>query len=321
MKNGLVLCGLVVGALAACSNGSGGSGGSGGGSGGGGLTPGAGYANDTLAIDIDGETIDTGAVLLTRTNLSTFTNEELDLTLTTTSNANEYLMTYNGSQYTLTLTSDPSGREFEYVDPLDPNFSVNFYLNFDSDRSQLVAGWLNVTDLSASPSKEYLGTGIFGFTTDPAIVAARTGTADYLGQGNINVQVLGSSPHFTSGFGHTNLTANFNNNTISGTITGIAEIGSSQTGHELVGSTSATINQASISNGTIAGSITLADPNKFGLLSQGTVTYDGKFYESYGTGVGAYITGNGATASDGTTPAIISGAFVAEECPTPSGSC
>jgi hypothetical protein len=198
---------------------------------------------------------------------------------------------------------------------------LNFFLNFDSDEGQLIAGWFIVEDFRNSPTKEYLGTGIFGFTTDPAIVAARPGTADYQGQGNINVQILGSSPSFTSGFGTANLTANYNSNTISGTITDIVEIGSSESDHELAGSTSATINQASISNGTFNGTVTLADPNKFGLLSTGTVTYDGKFYESYGTGVGAYITGSNAKATDGTTNAIISGAFVAEECTASPGSC
>lgn len=315
MNTKFVLSGLALGLLTACSSGSTGGGS---GSGGGGLTPGAGYANDSLTITVDGETIDTGAVLLTRTSSSTFTNEELDLTLTTTSNANEYQVTYNGQQYALTSTGNFGGREFEY---LETDFTLNFLINFDSDRDQLIAGWFIVEDFRNSPTKEYLGTGIFGFTTDPAIVAARTGTADYLGQGNVNVQILGSSPSFTSGFGDTNLTANFNSNTISGTITDIIEIGSSETGHELVGTTSATINQASISNGTFNGTVTLADPNKFGLLSTGTVTYDGKFYESYGTGVGAYITGSNAKATDGTTNAIISGAIVAEECPSPSGSC
>lgn len=317
----LVLSGLALATLAACSSGS--SGGSGGG--GGGLTPGAGYANNTLTISVDGETIDTRAVLLAENvGANTYSNQALDLTVTTTSDPNSYLVTFNGQQYTLAATGailGPQGqeREFEYD---DGTLAFTFVLNFDSDREQLVAGAFSISDTANNTN--YVGTGVFGFPTDPAIFNSITSvnnssTATYEGQGNINVKENDGTLNFYGGFGDAVLTVDLANKNLSGTISNITKPANADPLNQLSTSTSATIQQTAISDAEFTGFITLDNPADFGLSSAGTVTYTGKFYETAGTGIGAYIRGDDADANG--TPAVVSGAIVAEQCPAPKGAC
>ena len=317
MNTKFFLSGLALSLLTACSSGSSG-GGSGGG--GGGLTPGAGYANSSLTITVDGEDITTGATLLADDyGNSTFRNDELDLTLTTTSVADQYLVTLNGQQFTLSKTSDPSGRVYAgSVGTTD----IEFVLNFDSDRKQLIAGAFLIED--PSNNIDYVGTGVFGFPTDPAVFDAITsvngsGSATYEGQGNITVKAIDGTQDYYGGFGDAVLTVDFANKTIGGSIDDITRTANSDARNQLIGTTSATVSQTSITDAEFSGNITLDNPVAFGLSDAGTITYQGKFYETAGTGVGAYILGNDADASG--TPAVVSGAIVAEQCPAPLGAC
>jgi len=269
MNTKIVLSGVALSLLAACGGGS--SGGSGG------ITPGPGYANSTLAITVDGQDITTGTTLLADAyGASTFRNEQLDLTLTTTSVADQYLVTFNGQQFTLTKTSDPSGRVFSGT---DGTTTIEFALNFDSDREQMIAGAFLIED--PTNSIDYVGTGVFGFPTDPNVFDAITsvngnGSASYEGQGNITVKAIDGTQNYFGGFGDAVLTVDFANKTIAGTIDDITKPTGSDARNQLTGTTSATVSQTSITDAEFSGNITLDNPTAFRLTDAATITYQDK---------------------------------------------
>ncbi len=161
----------------------------------------------------------------------------------------------------------------------------------------------------------------FGPNSDPTNIAGLTGTATYtdngLGKARINV-VHDNSGSFGVGraTGQVSLVADFDADTISGSIFNITDNGS-DVGYSITNGASITLEATSITGNTFNSGLTLA-PSQFGLSDLTAGYASGMFYGSDGTTngkggttIGGTLTGTGTSQVTGGT-AVISGGFVAE---------
>ncbi len=262
----------------------------------------AGYADGT-------KTLNTAGLIFTAISKTGVTDSAGDtivtdatITYQTTSDPSQIVAVVNGESVTMNF----EGSSGQFVGN-NSNYSVSSFVFANSADNQASLLAFQYDDISAGSWN--FGYAVSGLTTNPADIAALSGSATYNGaselfiiHGNVNLGQM------ADGSGTVLLNADFGTGTISGSMT-ISDKGSSTPGFALL-PTTITIDPTMITGNGFSTTIS-ATASDLAMTSITSSSLVGNFLGVNGANVGGSFSGSGISA-DGTTPATFYGGFLGE---------
>lgn len=264
-------------------------------------TASSGYATETSSFNDLGVTRTTNAEVqnLDWDGTGNVTQKQVSLDISATANEDEYVVTYEGIDVTINW-DDVNG----WFDGQTGDMYIRISPWWVTDNQQAGLSWINIWDDSGGDGDSW-GFAVSGYNSDPADVAARTGEVLFSGWGGISLAAVDDS-FWASANGAASLAADFDLNTISGTI----ELSDCGCGDYVISDTTMYLSEMEIAGNTFDGFATVT-PADLGLTSVGNISVDGMFYEFGATAAGGELSGTG-TSTDGGVTTLINGAFIAE---------